>query len=179
MDDAPTEQLFDEVERVRQEASSSVMHGASHSALHAVLAHTLAIVERVILAPALEADLRAEISQRSEPGRRVYVERASDAFAVVTRYVFSCSTRANISRYTLALRAAYSRQIRAPELPAYLADHGGVNGLWLERAETSERVRISVLRLETFISVPRRGAFSLTIERTSGGTFSILENSNG
>lgn len=175
-----TSGITDEIEEARRLGEAiAARHSGSHRSLHSALARTLAIVERCLLDPAIEIEMRKAVAERAEPGRRSYIERGSDAYGVVTRYVFAGSTLANVSRYTIALREAASRQVKASDLIAYLAENGGINGLWLARGVTSDRTSVTLLRLTRSIDIPREGRFTLCLERSPCGDFQVHGDAEG
>lgn len=151
------------------------LHRHSDITLYKLLARCLALCERD--ATDIEA-LRLAYGReaREATGRRVYIERGSDAPQVVCRYVLrEDEHRANVNRYAFALREAQKRQISSTDLVEWLANNGGVNALYLARPLDQEYVATRTLRLDRQIATHKSQPFSLKLIRLPDNTFKVLE----
>jgi hypothetical protein len=107
-------------------------------------------------------------------GRR-YVEAASDVFIMVCRYVLpETETRAARSRYASALREASRRQICSSELAAWLSENGGVLTLFKSRPVKAKSVTTRTLHLNSAVTCPKSGRFSVTLEMDARGFFNVI-----
>lgn len=107
---------------------------------------------------------------RGDQNRR-YVERRSDVFTRVCRYVFINTNHTNVCRYAHALREAEKAQISPPDLSGWLQGNGGVNALYYRRPLHEEEVATKTLRLTRKIVFPRNREFTLTLKWTKENTF--------
>jgi len=157
--------------------------------LYQLLAECLGICEEVIAASAFEELRRLAVVSvnhrqprgtvtraESNSGRgRNYVEKGSDAFILVARYVLAgVDGRNSHYRYAVTLREAHKRQIPAADLVTWLGENGGVNALYAPAAYRKESHRTKVLHLTETISFPREGAFTLTLRHDGKGFFDVV-----
>lgn len=159
--------------------------------LYRMLAECLAVCE-VVQREGREDELRALIRKsidarnpgiwgqgraESNNGRgRRYAERGSDAFILVCRYVLpETETTAARSRYSNALREASKQGITSDQLPAWLAEHGGVNTLFKARRVIATDVTTRTLHLNDSITAPKQGQFTVTMEMDHRGFFNVIE----
>lgn len=141
--------------------------------LYAVLARCAEICERCAASPAdlVELTTLFDAQDRGERNRR-YIEDGSDINIRVARYVFEADdNRANVYRYSIALREAARRGVRSSEMAFWLRTNGGINALYHTRP--AQRVNLSTrcLRLSESIEVPAVGSFTLTLERLPHNVF--------
>ncbi len=158
-------------------AGDIVARRVSDSSLYAVLAGCMEICERCRDA-AEEAELRRLCAALPPlPGRnRTYVERGSDIYQAVARFVFHGEKKsANMNRYAHSLRQAALLQIRSSDLAAWLATEGGINALYLRRPLTRTTVSTKCLRLSESITVPKDKPFTLTLRRSPENVYIVME----
>jgi hypothetical protein len=111
-------------------------------------------------------------------GRR-YAEAASDVFVLVCRYVLpETETRAARSRYASALREASRRQIASGQLAAWLSENGGVLTLFKSRPVEAKTVATRTLHLNSSITCPKHGRFSVVLEMDARGFFNVVETTS-
>jgi hypothetical protein len=130
------------------------------------------------------AELRSLVAQRSQRGHRTWVERGSDEFTLVCRFVFGDlrskgAERSNASRYAHCLRQARRLGIKSPDLAHHLSEQGGVNALFLVRPLEATSVMTKCLNLTTSISVPKAEPITLTLQRTSDNRYEVLQCMTG
>lgn len=110
---------------------------------------------------------------RGDQNRR-YVERQSDVYTRVCRYVFINTNHTNVCRYAHTLREAEKAQIRPLDLSSWLNDNGGVNALYYRRPLHEAEVATKVLRLTRKIVFSRTDDFTITLRWTPENTFEPL-----
>lgn len=174
------ETIKEHMAEVKARAGFFVTQRRKDRNLYALLAETMALCETV-RREGLEEALRQDIVARDLHGRnRVYVEQGSDVFLIVGRFVFEPEiNRAASWRYTAALREADKRGLRSDELVEWLRSQGGINALFLARPVQARTARTKTLHLNTQITVPKDGAFTVTLRRDHRGFFDVVEQSNG
>lgn len=160
----------------RQAAAEVVVRHKKHASfrLYAVLAPCLEICERCQANPADLAEIEALFRQQSHEGNRRYVERGSDIFVLVCRFVFSGTNRTNAIRYSQCLREAVKLGVAANDLEAWLRANGGVNALYFRRPLASETSSARTLRLARSITFPRDKPFTLTLQWGTDNAFRVL-----
>jgi hypothetical protein len=157
--------------------------------LYQLLAECLGICEEVIAAGMFE-ELRqvavVRVNKRqprgtvtraeSNNGRgRAYVEKGSDAFILVARYVLSdVDGRNSYYRYSTTLREAHRRQIPALGLVAWLSENGGVNALYRPTTMLRAAHQTKALHLNQSITFPREGEFTLILRHDGKGFFDVV-----
>lgn len=106
---------------------------------------------------------------------RQYVERSSDVYQRVCRYVFLGEEHtANINRYAIALREAAKRQVHSSELKVRL-NSGGVNQFYLVRPLHNDFISTKCIRLARNITHAKGDAFTLRIRRLSDNSYEVLD----
>lgn len=170
-------------EALRQRAEAGPI-GKRHSSfeLYALLADCMALAERVAADEKEFNELRMSMTLRGvDGGPRRYVERDSDEYILVCRYVFSdgnaSKERSNASRYAHALREAARQQINSRTLNEHLRTKGGVNALFLRRPLAARMSTTKTLYLDRQISIRKGEPFSLRLLRNADGSFAVLEHS--
>lgn len=177
-----TTSISREAERLRQVALAGPI-GKRHSSfeLYDLLDGCFNLALRCKREPDDASALRDLVAASPLAGRnRTYVERGSDEFSLVCRYVFSklrskSAERSNASRYAHCLREAHKRNI--VQLGRFLREHGGVNGLFLRRPLAAVTVITKTLQLAQRITVPKDGTFSVTLQRTAENTYEVVGHS--
>jgi hypothetical protein len=144
--------------------------------LYAVLGDVMQVCERALLNPVERAELDTLLRAQPHDGNRRYVEKGSDVYALVCRYVFHGSpNRANLYRYAEALRQAAGLQIGSGALADWLGKNGGINALWFRREVTRQPASLKVLRLLEAVTFPRDGStFTLTLRWTDQNAFEVV-----
>ena len=150
-------------------------------ALYRLLADCLSLCEWVQqegLESQVRDCLRVHVNRRGEDNRgrgRKYVEHASDVYTVVCRYALGdFETRANYTRYAVAIREAAKRQIRGDGLAVFLSDQGGVMALYNARPNPARFMTSRTLHLNSPVTVPKAGPFTLTLSRDYRGFFTVI-----
>lgn len=179
--------ILDDALRLRGTAEAGPIGKRQSSAeLYSVLAGCLRLVERCALNPGELEELRFACTEtpwrvRQYPGERhrSYVERGSDAYIVVCRFVFgglksAAAERSNASRYAQALRMATRRGITSEGLAVHLWHSGGVNALFLSRPLEAKSVTTKCIRLDRPVTFPKHAAVTLTLRRMADGAFEVL-----
>jgi len=155
--------------------------GKRHSSfeLYNLLAQCMALAERCEAGNEY-GELRSLVAKRPKQGRnRTYVERGSDSFILVCRFVFgdlktSAAQRSNASRYAHCLRQAQKCGIASGQLAQHLAHNGGVNALFLVRPLMRTNVTTKCLNLTESVTVPKDRPVTLTLQRTDDNRFRVL-----
>lgn len=107
-------------------------------------------------------------------GRR-YVEKGSDCYILVARYVLAgVDTRNSTYRYAVTMREAAKRQISGADLADWLAKNGGVNALYAPAAYLKDSHRTKTLHLTESVEFPRVGEFTLTLRHNGKGFFDVV-----
>lgn len=143
-------------------------------ALYGVLADCLALVEACDRDPLVEEEMRAMFAAQPKEGNRRYVEKGSDSYIYVCRFVFTSTDRTNAMRYAAALREAHKLQVRSMDLVAWMKQNGGVNALYFRRPLEAREVRLKALRLSRQITVSRHAPFSLTLRWKDDNSFEVI-----
>lgn len=113
---------------------------------------------------------------RGEKNRQ-YVERGSDAYQRVCRYVFFGEEHtANINRYAIAIRQAAKQGVTSAQLLARLR-HGGINQFYLTRPLQSRNISTRCIRLDRQITHDKFKSFTLELKRNDDNSYSILSSS--
>jgi hypothetical protein len=169
--------IIDLVQQTRQQAGEVVARHKRHSSfrLYDVLAPCLAICERCERDPDERAEIDRLFAEQPKVGQnRRYVEKGSDIYQLVCRYVFAGTYLTNATRYAQALREAAKMQIRSADLATWLRHNGGVNALYFRRPLAALAVEMKTLRLTEPVRVQRHKAFSLTLRWQPDNTFKVL-----
>lgn len=170
--------LADLVQQACREADAATSQHARNGrqALYDALG-TCAVICRVC---SFEAEAYEELrtliaaQPRGDQNRR-YVERGSDVYTRVCRYVFVNTNHTNVCRYAHTLREAEKVQIKPQDLSGWLNTNGGVNALYYRRPLHEAEVATKVLRLTRKIVFPRNETFTLTLRWTQENTFEPLQ----
>lgn len=175
--------VVDTAYRLRKIAESGPI-GKRHSSLelYELLAGCMALAERCRNDDA-NAELRRLVAQQPRTGNRRYVERQSDEYSLVCRFVFSDlrsakAERSNASRYAHALRQAAISGLTSATLVAKLATDGGINNLFLRRPLSAANVTTRSLQLDRPITVEKGRPFCLTLRRTTDNRYEVLDHSD-
>lgn len=144
--------------------------------LYAVLADCMEICERCLLNPEQRGELE-QLFHAQDKGsqKRRYVEKSSDIYQLVCRFVFAATDRNNCNRYAHALREAEKLQLNSSRLEKWLAINGGVNALYFRRPLVSNSVYTRALRLNQSILIDRHKEFTLTLRWRNDNTFDVLK----
>lgn len=111
---------------------------------------------------------------RGEKNRQ-YIERSSDVYQRVCRYVFLGEEHtANINRYAHALREAANQQVHSSELKRRL-NNGGVNQFYLVRPLHSEVITTKCIRLAKQITHRKADTFTLQLRRLSDNSYEVID----
>ena len=173
------ETVVSEAFRVRAIAEAGPI-GKRHSSfeLYGLLAECMKLTERCIANPDDEKKIRGLVVQRPR-GNRTYVEKGSDAYILVCRFVFSNlrsakTERSNASRYAMALREASKHGLTSKTLAAHLSKNGGVNALFLRRPLERGDVITKCLVLVDTIRVKKGCPFTIKLQRTDDNRYAVL-----
>lgn len=147
---------------------------AASLALYGVLASCMELSERCHRDPAERAELEKLFGEQPKAGNRRYVEKTSDVFVLVCRFVFTETDRTNAMRYASALRQAAELQIASSDLLDWMKANGGVNALYFRRPLDARNIKTKCLRLAEQIEFSRDEPFTLTLSWRNDNTFAIL-----
>lgn len=167
--------------KARQEASLVVDRHTNPSqkhaslALYAVLGSCMSLCERCQNSPAERKELEALFEQQPKTGNRRYVEKGSDIFVFVCRFVFTSTDRTNAIRYACALRQAHEKHIKSADLADWMKKNGGVNALYFSRPLDARQVKAKTLQLAEQITFSRDHPFTLTLSWRSDNRFEVIE----
>jgi len=155
-------------------------------ALYGVLGSCMLLCERCERDPAERTELERLFAEqpKTEPdalGRapRRYVEKGSDIYQIVCRFVFTDTDRTNAARYAAALRMAGELQIGSADLVKTLTHGGGVNALYFRRKLDAREIRTSTLRLTEQITFSRDAPLSLILQWTPDNSFRVMSQDAG
>ena len=170
--------LLDRLNTVRAKAEhGGIPMRRTDAVLYALLGDCMAICEEV-LRDGKEDELREAVEggKRFTPGKgRRYVERGTDVYVMVGRYALQGhDSRNSYYRYAATMREAAKHQISAADLPAWLAANGGINALFKARDVKARTARTKTLHLNDAVTVPKDGAFTLTLRRDARGFFDVV-----
>ncbi len=143
-------------------------------ALYGVLASCMNLCERCDHEPAEREELERLFKEQPRPGKRRYVEKNSDIYVLVCRFVFTETDRTNAMRYASALREASKLQVASGELRDYLKDNGGINALYFKRPLDARSVKTKCLRLASQIEFSRDEPFTLKLTWRDDNTFDAV-----
>jgi hypothetical protein len=185
MSDSPsatsgTTRIVDELIELKKKAyAGPVGKRVSSFMLYEVLQRCAMAVERMAREPEQRAEVEAMIVARPNPGRnRTFVEKSSDDYVVVCRFVFPSEEsygkeRSNASRYAACLRQMALQGIKPDEVAHKLRTTGGVNRYYLTRPVERLTVRTKTLYLTTQIEIPKNGEFMLVLRRLEDGRLEV------
>lgn len=145
--------------------------------LYRTLADCLEIAEACLADPAELAVLNGRIGELARASnRRLYVEKASDVFQRVCRYVFHGEEHtANTNRYAISLREAHASGVRSGQLVQSLINLGGINKFYLGRKNEIESVSAKALRLDRPITHRKDEEIALRLRRLPDNTYEVIE----
>lgn len=169
-------EILKQADAIRALAEGKFKRG-SDIKLYRVLVECMALCERCRDASDIE-EIRTAFAMRgvAEGQNRTYIEKQSDVYQVVCRYVFHGGpSHANMCRYAIALRQAASRQITSETLMEQLVKNGGVNALFLRRAVDKPDIETKCLRLTSRVRAPKHGAFCVWLKYNHEGAFDVVE----
>lgn len=107
---------------------------------------------------------------------RQYVERGSDAYQRVCRYIFFGEEHtANINRYAIALREAGKQGVTAGDLLKRLRT-GGVNQFYLKRPLASDSISTRCIRLDRQITHNKDETITLVLRRNDDNSYAVLDD---
>lgn len=147
---------------------------AASVALYGVLASCLELCERCDRAPEDRAAMERLFNEQPKIGNRRYVEKGSDIYVFVCRFVFTETDRTNAIRYASALREAAKMQINSSDLFDHLKNNGGVNSLYFRRPLDTRLVKTKCLRLAEQIEFSRDQPFTITLMWQDDNSFAIV-----
>lgn len=180
----PSSSVSEEAQRLRRIAESGPIGKRQSSFdLYNLLGRCMGLAERCSGGVAFE-EMRSLVSSQPGLGNRRYVERASDEFTLVCRFVFGnlrskSAERSNASRYAHCLREARKRGLSGSTLASHLRDNGGINALFLGRPVVAKYVSTKSLRLTRSVSVLKGGIVRLVIRHLPDNTYEVLECTPG
>jgi hypothetical protein len=166
--------------RVRADAASVVdRHSnpnqkAASLALYGVLASCMALCGRCERDASERAELERLFAEQPKAGNRRYVEKSSDVYVRVCRFVFTETDRTNAMRYSQALREAAKLQLNSKTLAGWTRDNGGVNALYFRRPLDARSVKTSALRLAEQIEFSRDRPFAIKLRWRHDNSFDVL-----
>lgn len=145
--------------------------------LYQTLAACLEIAEVCLADPAELAVLNGKIRDLARTSnRRLYVEKASDVYQRVCRYVFNGEEHtANTNRYAISLREAHTAGVRSKQLAQTLLNYGGINKFYLGRKSEIKSVTAKALRLDRPITHRKDEELALRLRRLPDNTYEVLE----
>lgn len=151
--------------------------------LYELLGKCMGLAERCTPSTVDYDELRRLVISNRDGRNRRYLERASDEFILVCRFVFgglksAATERSNASRYACSLRQAQSIGLTSATLAEHLRDKGGVNALFLHRPLAARRVSTKILHLDRAVDMPKNALVRLTLRRLPDGTFEVVTYEN-
>lgn len=147
---------------------------AASLALYNVMGTCMELCERCT-DPEEKQRLHALFLEQPKTGNRRFVEKGSDIFVLVCRYVFTETDRTNAMRYASALREASKLNLSSADLPEHMKKNGGVNALYFRRPLNACRVKTKCLRLSTTIDFSRDKPFMMILRWRDDNTFEVIE----
>lgn len=152
---------------IRKRGANSELYGALVLALKASELCIEDIEQDVALGKAV-----AELPKGNK--NRQYVERSSDSYQRVCRYIFFGEEHtANVNRYAHALREAGKQGIRSGQLLERLRS-GGVNQFYLKRPLRHDTISTRCIRLSRQITHEKAATFTLTLRRNDDNSYEVL-----
>jgi len=154
----------------------------SDAALYSVLADCMRVCEACAADPKEFGHLNdlLRLLPRGNRNRRTYVERASDVYQRVARYVFrNDENYANINRYAIAMREAARQGVRSGEFSDRLMRDGGVNKLFLSRSGQSPIISTRCIRLAEPVVHRKSEVLTLRLRRRADNVYEVLDTPSG
>lgn len=143
-------------------------------ALYDLLAQCMNVVELCQKHEPSRHELHGLFLQQDHEGNRRYVEKGSDEYVLVCRYVFNHTDRTNAMRYACALRVAGEMGLSYSELVPWMKANGGVNSLYFRRPLEAKIVRTRNLYLTHSIEVPRDREFNIKLQWRNDNSFEVI-----
>lgn len=179
-----SETVTSEAYRVRAIAEAGPI-GKRHSSfeLYDLLAKCMRLAERCRASKPDFDQIQLLVTQQPHGGNRRYVERGSDEYTMICRFVFSNlrstgAERSNASRYAHTLRQASRCGLNSSTIAEHLTKNGGINALFLRRPLERFDVLTKCLVLTEQIRAPKGGQFTVKLRRTSDNRYDVLEFSH-
>lgn len=172
----------DEIFRLQGVARSTPLgHRSPKYQLYELLGECMDLAYRAEGNPTEEAELRQLVrgdNRHNKKGR--WVEKDSDTYLLVCRFVFYDPGRATAERgtgwrYATVLREAAKRQVTPSELAQYLRENGGMNALVQTRPVETQEVTTKTLLLDRAITVRKGQPFTLTLKRLPDNRYEVIE----
>jgi hypothetical protein len=172
--------VADEANALRRVAEAGPI-GKRHSnfELYELLAGCMHLAERCAERSAMDEMRTLALESSTNRGSRTYIERDSDVFILVCRYVFSnlrsaSAERSNASRYAATLRQARKIGVTSKTLSEHLRDRGGINALFLRRPLAATTVETKCLRLTKAIVFPKDATMRISLHRLPDNTYDVI-----
>lgn len=172
--------LFSLIMKTRSDANILIERHTNPSKLGAaltlydVLSSCLLICEKCLYDETEYRKIETLFQEQEKTGNRRYIEKGSDIYVLVCRYIFTNTDRTNAMRYASTLREAAKRQISSEQLVSYMKNNGGINALYFSRPLSERSVKTKTLRLADQIQFSRDKPFRLTLEWKDDNTFKVL-----
>lgn len=146
--------------------------------LYAILGQCMALAERCKTGDEFD-EMRRLVAQQPTANSRRYVEKGSDHYTLVCRFVFANlkspgAEGSNASRYAHCMRQANKAGIKPEALADHLRTKGGINALFLRRPLEAATVTTKCLALATVITVIKGEPFTLRLRRLPDNTYEVL-----
>ena len=168
-----------EAHRLRGIAESGPI-GKRHSSfeLYDLLAGCMALADRC-KQPDEYNEIKRLVMQQPSKGNRRYIEKGSDEYILVCRFVFgnlrsAGAERSNASRYAHCLREAAKQGVTSKTLAKTLSDNGGINALFLSRPLEATTFTTRCLNLAAPITIAKDEVFSLTLRRMADNRYDVI-----
>lgn len=142
--------------------------------LYKVLAECKQLCERCETNPQEKAEVERMFAEQPKAGNRRYVEKGSDVYVLICRFVFAETDRTNAIRYAIALREAAKLNIEGAQLADWMKTNGGINTLYYRRPLEIRDVKTKTLRLDQQIEISRDKPFTLTLRWQPDNTFAVI-----
>jgi alkanesulfonate monooxygenase SsuD/methylene tetrahydromethanopterin reductase-like flavin-dependent oxidoreductase (luciferase family) len=142
--------------------------------LYKVLAECKQLCERCETSPQDKAEVDRMFAEQPKAGNRRYVEKGSDVYVLICRFVFAETDRTNAMRYAAALREAAKMDIPGARLSDWMKTNGGINALYFRRPLDAREVKTKALRLDQQITISRDKPFVLTLQWQPDNTFTVI-----
>lgn len=142
-------------------------------ALYDVLADCKRLCERCEQNAEDFAEVKRLFAQQPKTGNRRFVEKGSDIYVFICRFVFTDTDRTNAMRYAAALRVAAEMQISGDRLAEHMKNKGGVNALYFRRPLDERNVKTKCLRLAQQITFSRDEPIRLQLTWRTDNAFDV------
>jgi hypothetical protein len=119
-------------------------------------------------------EVKRLFAQQPKTGNRRFVEKGSDIYVFICRFVFTDTDRTNAMRYAAALRMAAELQISGDQLAEHMKENGGVNALYFRRPLNERNIKTKCLRLAQQITFSRDEPFTLMLKWRDDNSFEVL-----